>query len=268
VRSVNHKFCEVKVRLPREWQPLEMEIVRQVKERLVRGGIEVGVRRSTERGALAPRVDEALAAEYAAAFGALRSKLGLPGEVTLGEILTAEGVVGLEERNVDLPAARLALSAALTEALGSLVAMREREGDALAQDLTGRLDGIEELVQLIERLSPQRVEHYRQRLAERVAELARGVAVDPARLATEVALLADRLDVSEEVTRLRSHFAQMRALMVGSEPAGRKMDFLVQEMNREVNTVGSKAQSAEIAAAVVSLKAEIERMREQVQNLE
>jgi uncharacterized protein (TIGR00255 family) len=268
VRSVNHKFCEVKARLPREWQALEVEVVRQVKDRLARGGIEVGVRRSTARGALAPRVDEALAAEYAAAFGALRAKLGLPGDVTLGEILAAEGVVMLEERSADLPAARAALAAALGPALDSLLAMREREGEALARDLAGRLAILEELVGRIETLAPQRVEHYRQRLAERVAELTRGVAVDPARLATEVALLADRLDVSEEVTRLRSHFAQMRVLMAIGEPAGRKMDFLVQEMNREANTIGSKAQSAEIAAAVVSLKAEIERMREQVQNIE
>lgn len=268
IRSVNHKFCEVKVRLPREWLPLETEIVRQVKDRLARGGIEVGIRRSAMRGALVPRVDEALAAEYAAAFGALRARLGLSDEVTLGEILAAEGVVGLDQRDVDLPAARAALSTALDEALGSLITMREQEGEALTRDLSRRLGVLEELVQRVEMLAPQRIEHYRQRLIERVAELTNGVAVDPARLVTEVALLADRLDVSEELTRLRSHFAQMRALIAGSEPAGRKLDFLVQEMNREANTIGSKAQSAEIATAVVSLKAEIERMREQVQNLE
>ncbi len=268
VRSVNHKFCEVKVRLPREWQALEADVVRLVKVRLARGGIEVNARRSVARGGLAPRVDEALAAEYVRAFSALREKLSLPGEISLGEILAAEGVVTLEERSADLPAARAALEAALGQALDSLVGMREREGEALARDLAGRLAALEEMVGRIEALAPQTVEHYRQRLAERVAELSRGYEPDAARLATEVAILADRLDVSEEITRLRSHAAQMRALVAGREPAGRKMDFLVQEMNREVNTIGSKAQSGEIAATVVSLKAEIERMREQVQNVE
>jgi uncharacterized protein (TIGR00255 family) len=120
----------------------------------------------------------------------------------------------------------------------------------------------------VEELAPSSVERYRERLAERVAELSRGLAPDPARLATEIALFADRTDVAEEVTRLRSHLGQMRDLVGRAEPAGRKMDFLVQEMNREANTIGSKSQSAEITTAVVSMKAEIERMREQVQNVE
>jgi uncharacterized protein (TIGR00255 family) len=268
IRAVNAKFCEVKVRVPRELLALETEAVRQVKERLARGGIEVSVRRSAARGAMTPRVDQALAAEYAGAFAALREALRLPGEVGIADILSAEGVVTLEERGADLAAAGAALAAALAQALDSLVAMREREGAALARDLTGRLGGLEEMIRRVEVLAPQTVEQVRQRLVERVAELARGYEPDPVRLATEVALLADRLDVSEEITRLRSHFAQLRALVTGGEPAGRKMDFLVQEMNREVNTIGSKSQNAEVATLVVSLKAEIERMREQVQNVE
>jgi uncharacterized protein (TIGR00255 family) len=146
--------------------------------------------------------------------------------------------------------------------------MRDREGEALGRDLEGRLASVESLVRRVEALSPRSVEIYRDKLAERVQELSRGLAPDPVRLATEVALFADRVDVSEELTRLHSHLAQMRGLLAGAEPAGRKMDFLVQEMHREVNTAGSKSQSAEITAAVVELKAEIERMREQVQNVE
>jgi uncharacterized protein (TIGR00255 family) len=267
-RSVNHKFCEVKVRLPRELSALELEVSRAVKERLARGGVEVALRRAAGRGALAPRVDFALAEEYARAFGEIRARLGLQGAVGLPDILSAEGVVSLEERAVDMEAARGAVMVALGQALTALTAMREREGEALARDLAGRIAQMEGLVGRVETLAPQSIEHYRDRLHERIQEVARGFTPDPARLAQEVALFADRMDVSEEITRLRSHLAQTRGLLSGDEPAGRKMEFLVQEMHREANTIGSKSQSAEIASVVVALKAEVERMREQVQNVE
>jgi uncharacterized protein (TIGR00255 family) len=268
VRSVNHKFCEVKVRLPREFGALELEISRQVKDRLARGGIDVTVRRSGSRAAVAPRVDVALAAEYARVFQEIRDRLGLPGAVGLADILAAEGVVALEERAVAPEAVRTAVAGALEQALVELGAMRAREGEALARDLEGRLTNVAALADRVEGLVPAAVEHYRARLQDRVHELARGHAIDQGRLAQEVALFADRMDVAEEVTRLRSHLEQMRALTRGDEPAGRKMEFLVQELHREANTIGSKSQSAEISALVVALKAEIERMREQVQNVE
>ena len=268
VRSVNHKYCEVKARLPRELGALETDIGRWVKERLARGGVEVSIRRSSARGALSPRVDAQLAAEYARAFEEVRARLGLSGAVSLADVLAADGVVTLEERSVDLESARGATAAALSAALTELLAMREREGRALARDVEGRLAVVEGLVGRLAEAAPRTLETYRVRLAERVAELSRGLAPDPVRLATEVALFADRTDVTEELTRLGSHVAQMRDLLASGEPAGRKMDFLVQEMHREANTVGSKSQSAEAAAAVVSLKAELERVREQVQNVE
>lgn len=268
VRSVNHKFCEVKVRMPRELGAVEHELVRTVKERLARGGVEVTVRRTAAGAGLAPRVDVALAESYARAFAEIQARLGLPGAVTLADVLAAEGVVRLEERAVDLDAASSALRAGLAAALDALVEMRAREGAALARDLSARLELIERLVARVAELSPQLVEQYRARLDERIAELARGVALDPARLAQEVALFADRTDVAEEITRLGSHVAQVRSLLALAEPAGRKLDFLVQEMHREVNTIGSKSQSAEVAGIVVALKAEVERMREQVQNVE
>jgi uncharacterized protein (TIGR00255 family) len=268
VRSVNHKFCEVKVRLPRELSALETDALKVAKERLARGGIDVSIRRAGAAGGLAPRVDLALAQAYARAFEELRTRLGLPGGATLADVAAADGVLTLDEPALDLDAARAALRAAMGTALDALVAMRGREGEALARDLGGRLDGVEQLVAKIAALVPQTVEHHRARLSERVAELTRGIPLDPARLAQEVALFADRTDVTEEVTRLASHVAQARALLRGGEPAGRKLDFLVQEMHREVNTIGSKSQSAEIAALVVTAKAEVERMREQVQNVE
>jgi uncharacterized protein (TIGR00255 family) len=268
VRSVNHKFIEVKVRIPRDLAALELEIARAVKERLARGGVEVTVRRTAPSAGLAPRVDAALAESYARSFREIQERLGLPGAVTIGDVLAAEGVVRLDEREVDLGAARAALGAALGRALDALAAMRAREGEALARDLQGRLAAVEGLAARVTELSPQAVEQHRARLAERVAELARGVQLDPGRLEQEVALYADRTDVAEETTRLASHLAQARALLASGEPAGRKLDFLVQEMHREVNTIGSKSQSAEISTIVVALKAEIERMREQVQNVE
>ncbi len=268
VRSVNHKFCEVKVRTPRELAALEHDAARAVKERLARGGVEVAIRRPGPAAGLAPRVDVALAESYARAFAEIAARLGLPAGPTLSDVISADGVVRLDERAVDLEAAREALRAALGAALDALVAMRAREGDALGRDLSARLARVEALVGRVAALVPAALAAHEARLAERVQELARGLPVDPARLAQEIAILADRTDVTEEITRLRSHAGQVRALLASGEPAGRKLDFLVQEMHREVNTIGSKSQSAEIAAAVVEMKAEIERMREQVQNVE
>ncbi len=268
VRSVNHKYCEVKARLPRELSALEHEVVRAVKERLARGGVEVTVRRSTPGGAVAPRVDVALAESYARAFAELQARVGLPGPVTLADVLGAEGVVRLDERAVDLDASGQALRRGLAVALDALLAMRAREGEALARDLGGRLDAVAGMIARVAELAPQSVEHHRARLAERVAELTRGMQLDPARLAQEVALFADRTDVAEELTRLASHVAQLRGLLRSTEPAGRKLDFLVQEMHREANTIGSKSQHAGIAQLVVDVKAELERVREQVQNVE
>ncbi|HYD40483.1 MAG TPA: YicC/YloC family endoribonuclease [Anaeromyxobacter sp.] len=268
VRSVNHKYCEVKARLPRELSALEHEVVRTVKDRLARGGVDVAVRRTSAASLVAPRVDVNLAESYARAFAEVQARLGLPGSVTLADVISAEGVVRLDERAVDLDLVGEALRRGLAQALSQLVAMRAREGEALGRDLLARLDELERIVGRVFVLAPQAVEQYRTRLSERIAELTRGLPVDPARLAQEVAVFADRTDVAEEITRLRSHVGQVRALLSSTEPAGRKLDFLVQEMHREANTIGSKSQNGEIAALVVALKAEIERMREQVQNVE
>jgi uncharacterized protein (TIGR00255 family) len=268
IRSVNHKYCEVKVRVPRELSALELETAKVVKDRLARGGVEVTIRRTGAAAGLAPRVDVALAESYARAFAELQARLSLPGTITVGDVLRADGVVRLDERQVDLDAARAAVAQGLARALEALVAMRGREGEALARDLGARLATVDELVGHVAEQAPRVVEAYRVRLADRIAELARGVPLDPSRLAQEVALFADRSDVAEEITRLRSHLSQARELLGSDEPAGRKLDFLVQEMHREANTIGSKSQSADISGVVVSLKAEIERMREQVQNVE
>lgn len=269
LRSVNAKFCEVKARFPRELLSLEAEAIRLVKARLARGGIELNVRRGAgEAATLVPRIDQELAAQYAAHFRALRERLGLVADVALSDILTAEGVVGLEERQPDPEAAGSALRQALGQALDSLVAMREREGEALLADILQRLDALGVHVAALEAQAPLALVQVRERLLRRVEELAGAAAVDPSRLAQEVAILAERSDISEELTRLGSHLAHLRELCAQHEPAGRRLDFLVQEANREANTAGSKSQWVQAASLVVEMKAELERIREQVQNVE
>ena len=269
LRSVNGKFCEVKARLPRELLALEAAAVRQVKDRLARGGVDLTVRRGSAAGGdLAPKIDEALAARYAESFRGLRDRLGLAGDVTLADVIGAAGVLSLEERTPDLDAAGEALREALEAALDGLVAMREQEGRALRADLAGRLETIRGHAARVAEEAPAAVKLQQERIAQRVQELTGGIALDPQRLAQEVALLADRSDVAEEITRLESHTAQFAQLLDADEPTGRRMDFLVQEMNREVNTIASKSQSAPITALAVEMKAEIERIREQVQNVE
>ncbi|MBZ4401809.1 YicC family protein [Myxococcus sp. MISCRS1] len=269
LRSLNHKFCEVKARLPRELASLEPLVTKQVKDRLARGSVELLVKRqsSTASGTV-PTVDLNLAREYLRTFRELAKELGLSQDVTWSQVANQQGVVRLEEKGVDLESATPAVTAALDQALGALEKMRLVEGEAIHADLDARMKLLEGWSREVAQLAPRAVQDYQQRLTERVAELARGVAVDPQRLAQEVALFAERTDIAEEVTRLASHLEQFRALMASQEPTGRRMDFLVQEMHREVNTTGSKSQHADISARVVSMKAEVERIREQVQNVE
>lgn len=268
-RSLNHKFCEVKVRLPRELSALEPALVKQVKDRLARGSVEILVRRqaATVSGNV-PTVDVGLAREYARAFREVAEALGQPAEIAWSQVSNQPGVIRLEEKGVDVESATQATQTALQQALAALETMRNTEGESIHADLDARMKLIEGWSQEVARLAPRAVSDYQQRLTDRVAELARGVAVDPQRLAQEVALFAERTDIAEEVTRLATHLEQFRLLMASPEPVGRRMDFLVQEMHREVNTTGSKSQHAEISARVVSMKAEVERIREQVQNVE
>ena len=267
-KSVNHKFCEVKARLPRELAALEGEVGRLVKARLARGAVEVFVRREGAAGGLVPQVNAALAQAWVAALRELGRSLGVAGDVALVDLARVEGVVKIAEQPPDLELAGRALALALGNALTALEVMRAKEGAALAADLAARLDAIERASVEAKVLVPQSVEAYRDRLAARVAELSRGVPVEPARLAQEVAIFADKSDVAEELTRLASHLVQARGLLDAPQPVGRSLEFVVQEMNREVNTLGSKSQSAGIAALIVTMKTELERIREQIQNVE
>lgn len=273
VRSTNHRFLEVVVRLPRELGALEDRVRAAVAERVRRGRVEVLVR---EDSGLRPReavVDTELARRYADALERLRRELGLAEPVTLGALLALPEVVRLEEARPDPEATWEALHPVLQRALERLVDMRTKEGGRLAADLRDRLARLESWVERVAQRAEELPRAYAQRLRQRVAELLRSLEVDQppdeARLALEVAAFADRCDVREELVRLRSHLEEARALLEGPDGSvGRKLEFLLQEMQREVNTVGSKAADLEVTRAVVEMKSELEAIREQVQNVE
>ncbi len=267
VRAVNQKFVDVKARLPRELAALEAELVQLVKAKLARGAIDVQVHRRAEQGTPGVEIDLVLAREYARAHAELEATLGLEDPVTARSLFEAEGVVRLVERPAAMEAARRALLEAVEGALGQLVAMREKEGEALARDLSSRLKTMSQLSQQVDAEAPAALAEHRRRLQARLKELV-VAPLDPGRLEQEVALLADRTDVAEELTRLKSHLDQFTELLARPGPAGRRLDFLSQELHREVTTLGNKSQSASIARLVIELKTEAERIREQVQNVE
>lgn len=269
VQAVNHRFVEVRARVPRRLWHLEHQIQREVQQRFGRGRFEVHL---SERLLIEPpraiRVDRAAAREFVAAVRALREELGLPGDLSVEALAGLRDLVSFEEAEEEAGAAWEEIRPALEQAFADLEAMREKEGAALAADLRHRLDLLERGLTAVLARAPGTVAAYRARLQERVAALAAGVPLDPGRLEQEVVLFADRADISEEGARLASHLAQFRDLLEAPGPHGRKLEFLLQEMHREVNTLGSKAADASIAAEVVTMKAELEKMREQIQNVE
>jgi uncharacterized protein (TIGR00255 family) len=273
VRSTNHRFLEVVVRLPRDLGALEDRVRAAVAGRVRRGRVEVSVREEATGRARSVTVDTELARQYAQALETLRRELGIQDSLNLAALLALPEVVRLEEVRPDVELAWQALRTGLDQALDSLVRMREAEGAHLAEDLAARVARVEEWVEEVSRRAEELPRVYAQRLRERVAELVRALGVerppDEARLAMEVAAFADRCDVREELVRLRSHLHQARALLHASDGAvGRKLEFLLQEMQREVNTVGSKAGDLDVTRAVLEMKSELEAIREQVQNVE
>ncbi len=271
VRSVNGRGADVTVRLPRALAAHETDVAAVVRERLGRGNatVTVTVEQTAATGAL--RVDAEAARAVAETLRALRSAAGLaPDEapITLDALLRPpEGLPRpLTAATADDADAWPAVQAALTDALDALDAMRSAEGAALNIDLRARLDTLDRLATDVETRAPLRVSEARARLEERLAEMLGDARLDRSRLETEIALLADRLDVSEEIVRLRSHLAQARAALDAPEPAGRRLGFLVQEILREVNTTGSKANDAAVAHLAVSMKETVEQIREQAAN--
>jgi uncharacterized protein (TIGR00255 family) len=270
IRSVNNRFIDIQIKAPRSLASLEPRIKKAVQDRCSRGRIDVFITRNGDRetsGRLA--VDQALVEQYVAVMRDLKERFGLSGEVNLSMVSSFPGVINTTEDKEDLEQFWPALSEGLEHALKELDGMRIDEGNALVQDMNRRLDLIEGLMHEVELLSPSTVEQARKRMSEVLARLL-NEQPDPVRLTQEIAILAERTDVTEELTRLSSHLRQFRLLISGTtiEPVGRKLDFLLQEMGRESNTIASKAMNSQIAHHVVDIKAELEKIREQAQNIE
>ena len=269
IRSVNHRYFEFSARLPRAYSWLEEKLKGVAQGAASRGKVEVSLLIQTVEGSDAQVVvNTALAREYVEALRELGRELDLPDDLSLsavarfGEIFTLRRTPDDEE---EVQANVLAVAAQAAERFSQ---MRRAEGEKLREDILGRLISIEERVAQVEERSPQTVAEYRQKLTARMEELLGKAAVEEQRILAEAAIVADRWAVDEETVRLRSHIAQLRSILDTPEAVGRKLDFLVQEMNREANTIGSKAQDVRIAQVVVEIKSEIEKIREQVQNIE
>lgn len=269
IRSVNHRYGEVFVKLPRLFLPFENDIKKAVGQRLKRGKIEVFVQREESVvGAAGPAVNLPLARSYYRAFSSIREALGLAEEVSLALIAAQKDVIGVSESVAAPESVPDELMTAVQRAADSLDAMRSREGETLLDDLRKRRSLLSVIIDRVATRTPLVVAEFAARIKERVAQLVLDSTVTEERLAQEVAIMADRCDITEELVRFNSHLQQFDETIRLNEPVGRKLDFLLQEINREVNTIGSKANDAEIALCVVELKAELERIREQVQNIE
>ncbi len=270
VKSVNHRFLDIAFRMPRNLMFLEDAARKAISAKLARGHVDVFVTyRNLRTDARKIEVDEALFEAYVHALTQLNevSAFNLKDDRTLMNIARMPDVLSLTEAEEDQEAVIALLNAAMDEALDQLVAMRRREGEAMKADLSGRVDAIKRMTDAVEARYPETVEAYTQRLKAVVSELVGGN-VDENRLLMEVALMADRSAIDEEIVRLNSHVQQLRELFESPEPIGRRIDFIVQEMNREVNTISSKSQDIPITQLTVDLKAEIEKLREQLQNIE
>ena len=269
VRSVNHRYGDVSVKAPRALLASELEIKKRVAERLKRGKIDVFITQETAAGTSAlPALNLPLAEAYMQLFEKLARDFPVTGGVPLELLAGQRDVVLLQEGGVAEEVLAGAVELALAMALDMLEKMRLAEGAATLADFEQRLATVEELLGQIETRAPQVPLEWQQRLRERLARYAQEIEIDPQRLAQELAVYADRCDISEELTRFRSHLQQFRTLFVTAEPVGRQLDFLVQELNREANTMGSKSNDAELTRSVVTLKSELEKIREQVQNVE
>lgn len=269
LRTVNSRFLDPHLRLPPGLMGLEDRIKKYLGQRLTRGRVNLTVISSGVTSA-PPHLmlNKGLVKEYRRVLDELKQELGLESDPGLAPFLANRDLVLAEESAASLDDLWLALEPALAGALDEAEAMRAAEGASLAQDLGERLARLEQLFKEVEARSPELVESYRQRLLERIAKLMEDPQPDPQRLALEVAVMADRCDITEEAVRAASHIEQFRAFMAADEAVGRKLDFLIQELNREANTMGSKSPDAGMAQHIVEIKAELERVREQVQNIE
>ncbi|HCE05504.1 MAG TPA: YicC family protein [Verrucomicrobiales bacterium] len=269
ISTVNRKQAELSLYLPRELDALESRARDEINAKVSRGRIAARVQWTAKSGDRAQvEIDRNLAKEYAKEYRKLATDLKLGGEVSLDTILRAPGVLQTSEEELDVESLWTPLRTAVRAALKELLAMRAREGANLKKDLQKRVDALQKSVKAVKRQAPRTVRRHREALLDRLNQSGLDLKLDDERVLKEVALFADRIDITEELTRLESHFGQFADYAKSKGPVGRTLDFLSQEMNREVNTIGSKANDPLISRLVVAMKSELEKFREQVQNVE
>ncbi len=269
LKSVNNKFLDTSVRLPRSFLFAEETIKSAVMSHISRGKVDVFVTVDTSMADdMVVKVNEPLLKGYIAALEQIANEHPLPNDITTMSVSRFPDVLNVEKKELDAEAVAAGIRDIAEQALCDFDAMRIREGAKLREDVLSKLETIEKLVTIIETESPKTVEEYREKLHQKLLEVLGTSGIDETRIVTEAAIFADKVAVDEETVRLRSHMAQLRTMLDGGSPIGRKIDFLLQEFNREANTTGSKCQNADIAHVVVDLKSEIEKIREQIQNIE
>ncbi|MDD3115377.1 MAG: YicC family protein [Anaerovibrio sp.] len=269
IKAVNQRYLETNYHMPYSLNMFESQLTKKIREYVSRGKLDINVRfQDLREKAVTVVVDKSLAQAYGEALGEISSQLGLSTSVTASQIAGYPDVLKISEENTNLEAAEPILMKAIEKALENLTAMRISEGKNIQSDLLNRIDILENFVSELEKLAPEIVSAYRQRLEALLAEYLGKEDIDENRLIQETALYTDKVNYTEETVRLRSHFKQFHAIISADGPIGRKLDFLIQEMNREINTVASKASSAAAARFVVDVKSEIEKIREQIQNIE
>ena len=269
LKSVNNRYLDVSVKLPRTMLFAEEPIKAAVGRHISRGKVDVFV--TVDQSAsddMEVRVNEPLLKGYIEALSSAAEKFGLQNDMTVMSLCRLPDELSTDRREIDSGALMTGITEILERALTEYDAMRLREGEKLRDDVLARLETISRLTGVVEENAPKTVAEYRARLEQKLQEVLATANIDESRVLTEAAIFADKIAVDEETVRLRSHISQLRGLTNGESPAGRKMDFLIQELNREANTIGSKCQNADIAHVVVELKAEIEKIREQIQNVE
>ena len=269
LKSVNNRYLDTSVRLPRSFLFAEDGVKAAVQRHISRGKVDVFVSvDSSAAGDMTVKINEPLLKGYMEAINSIANDYGLPNDMTAMSICRFPDVLSVEKKEMDAEAITAGIVAVAEDALKDFDAMRLREGEKLRDDVLSKLETIDSLVSTVEQESPKTLADYRARLESKMAEVLGSAGIDENRILAEAAIFADRIAVDEETVRLRSHMSQLKTMISGDSPTGRKIDFLIQEFNREANTIGSKCQNSSIAHVVVDLKSEIEKIREQIQNIE
>ena len=269
IRSVNNRYLDTNIRLPRIYGYLEEKIKKAIQKKAARGKVDAFLTVERPAGETAEIVlDEALAAQYVGALRKIAANHGLRDDISVSSVARFSDIFSKKVKEDDEDAVWNAVETVVEKALDAFLAMREKEGENLFRDLDARLDKMEQILEQIKAHSATALAEYREKLETRLKEYLADTQIDESRLLTEVGIIADKIDTGEEITRLGSHIGQFRKLIRQDTPSGRTMDFLTQELNREVNTIGSKCSQLEVTALVIEAKNEIERIREQIQNIE